>query len=53
MDVKSALRQVGVDPAGAAAFGYVLGDHLFVDLRLQFGWKGIPGWWGVIASSIQ
>ena len=53
MDVKSAFRQVVVDLAGAAAFGYVLGDHLFVDLRLQVGWKGSPGWWGVIASAIQ
>ena len=34
IDVKSAFRQVGVDPAGAVAFGYVLGDHLFVVLRL-------------------
>ena len=37
MDVKSAFRQVGVDPAGAVAFKYVQGDHLFVDLRLQYG----------------
>ena len=53
MDVKSAFRQVGVDPAGAANFGYVLGGYLFIDLRLQFGWRGSPGWWGVIASAIQ
>ena len=53
MDVKSAFGQVGVDPAGAVAFGYVLGDHLFIDLRLQFGCRGSPGWWGVIASAVQ
>ena len=53
MDVKSVFRQVGVDPAGAANFGYVLGGYLFIDLRLQFGWRGSPGWWGVIASVIQ
>ena len=53
MDLKNGFRQVRVDPAGAAAFGYVLGDHLFVDLRLQFGWRGSPGWWWVIASAIQ
>ena len=53
MDVKSALRQVGVDPAGAANFGYVLGEYASVDLRLQFEWTGSPEWWGVIASAIQ
>ena len=53
MDVKSALRQVGVDPAGVVNFGYVLGNYLFIDLRLQFGWRGGPGWWGVVASAIQ
>ena len=52
-DVKSPFRHVGVDPAGAANFGYVLGWYLFTDLRLQFGWRGSPGWWSVIASAIQ
>ena len=46
MDVKSALCQVGVDPAGAVNFGYVLGGDRFVELRLQFGWRGSPGWRG-------
>ena len=53
MDVKSAFRQVGGDPAGAMNFVYVLGDNLFVDLRMQFGWRESPGWRGVIASAIQ
>ena len=53
MDVKSALRQVGVDPAGAVNFGYVLGGHLFIDLRLQFRWRGSPAWWGLVASAIH
>ena len=53
MDVKSAFRQVGEDAAVAVNFGYVLGDHLFVDLRLKFGLRGIPGWWGMISSVIQ
>ena len=53
MDVNSDFRQVGVDPAGAANFGYVLKGYLFIDLRLQFGWRGGAGWWGVIASAIQ
>ena len=44
MDVTSAFRPVGVDPAGAVNFGYVLRDCLFVDLGLQFGWRGSPGW---------
>ena len=37
MDVKNAFRQIPVDPDGEAVFGYVLGEYLFVDLRLQFG----------------
>ena len=37
MVVKSVLHKVGVDPAGAVNFGYVLGGHPFIDLRLQFG----------------
>ena len=53
MDVKSAFRQVGVDPAGAANFGYGRRRYFFIDLRLQFGWRGSPGWYGVIASAIQ
>ena len=47
MDAKSVFRQVEVDPAGPVNFGYVLGEYLLVDLRLQFGWGGSPGWWGV------
>ena len=53
INVKNAFRQVPVDPDGAAAFGYVLGQYLIVDLRLQFGWRGSPGWWGVISAAIQ
>ena len=26
---------------------------MFIDSRLQFGWRGSPGSWGVIASAIQ
>ena len=43
MDVKIAFRQVGVAPDRAAAFAYRLEDLVFVDLRLQFGWRGSPG----------
>ena len=53
VDAKRVFRQVGVDLAGAANVGYVLGGYLFIDLRLQFGWRGSPGWWGVTASVIQ
>ena len=35
MDVNNAFGQIPVDPDGAAAFGYVLGRYLIVDLRLQ------------------
>ena len=45
IEVKSAFRQVEVDPAVAEAHGYVPGDHLFIDLRLQCGWRS-PGWVG-------
>ena len=34
MDVKSAFRKIGVDPVGAASFGYVVQDYLVVDMRL-------------------
>ena len=53
MDVKSAFRQVGVAPDRAAVFAYRLEDLVFVDLQLQFGWRGSPGWWGVVVSAIQ
>ena len=53
MDMKSVFRQDGADPAGAADFGYVLGEYLLMDMRLQLGWRGSPGWWGVIASAVQ
>ena len=53
MDVKNAFREIPVDPDGARVFGYVLGEFLFVDLRLQFGWRGSPGWWGVISAAMK
>lgn len=42
--VKSALRPIGVDPEGASKFEYVLGEYVVVDLRLQLGSRGSPGW---------
>ena len=53
MDVKSAFRHIGVHPAGAAAFGYVVDDYVVVNMRLHLGWRGSPGWWGVAASAMQ
>ena len=35
------------------AFAYRLEDLVFVDLRLQVGWRRSPGWWGLAASAIQ
>ena len=46
MDAKSAYRQIGMDLAGAAAFGYVVAENVVVDMRLQFGWRGSPEWLG-------
>ena len=52
LDVKSAFRQVGVDPAKAAEFEYGRRACLFIDVRLQFGRRRSPGLWGMIASVI-
>ena len=41
MDVKSAFRQVGVDPDGTPAFAYHLG--MFVDFRLSSSGGGAQG----------
>ena len=43
VDVKVTFRQVLVDPAGAPVFGYAMGGHAVVDMRLQFGWRNSPG----------
>ena len=42
-----------VDPAGAPGFGYVFGDRVVVDLRLQFGWRNSPGSWGMMVSALE
>lgn len=46
IDVKSAFRQVGVAPYRAMAFAYHMENFIFLDLRLEFGWRGTPRWWG-------
>ena len=53
MDVKEAFRQVLVDSVGASVFGYVTGGRVVVDLRLQFGWRNSPGYWGFLASALK
>ena len=29
-----------------------MADYIVVDMRLQFGWRWSPEWWGVVASSM-
>ena len=53
VDVQEAFRQVLVDPVGASVFGYVTGGRVVVDLRLQFGWRNSPGYWGLLASVLE
>ena len=53
VDVKEAFRQVLVDPVGASVFGYVTGGRVVMDLRLQFGWRNSPGYWGLLASALE
>ena len=53
VDVKNAFRQVLVYPAGAPAFDYMFGDRVVVDLRLQFGWRNSPGFWGLMACALE
>lgn len=53
-DARTVFRQLPVDPAGAPAFGYVVGDSsVTADLRLHFGWRDSPRWWGLAASVIE
>ena len=53
VDVKDAFRQVFVDPEGTPVFGYGMGEYVVVDLRLQFGWRNTPGFWGLMASALK
>lgn len=38
------FRQVGIDPEGAANFGYVFLNFVVMDLRLRSGWRSSLGW---------
>ena len=53
VDVESAFRHVPVGLAVALAFGFVVGDHVVIALRLQFGWRKRSGFWGTVASVID
>ena len=53
VDVKDAYRQVLVDPVGAPGFGYAVGEYVVLNLRLQFGWRNSPGFWGLMASALE
>ena len=53
VDVKQAFRQIPIDPSRAAAFGYVMGDLVVVDLRTQFGWRSSPGFWSLFSSALE
>ena len=34
-------------------FGYATGEYVVVDLRLQFGWRNSPGFWGLMPSALE
>lgn len=53
MDLKGAFRCVAADPARAPAFACMIEEFIVVDLRLQFGWRGSPGWFGLVAGAIE
>ena len=53
MDVKDAFRQVPVEITRAPVFGYVFGDLVVVDRRLQFGWRNSPGFWCLFSSALE
>ena len=52
-DVKDALRQILVDPLHAASFGYVFDEYAVVDLFLRFRWRISPGYWNLVALSVE
>ena len=34
-------------------FAYPMGGYVVVDLRLQFGWRKSPGFWGLMVSALE
>ena len=53
VDVKDVFYQVLAGPAGAPIYGYAMGGHVVVDLRLQFGCRISPGFWGLMAAALE
>ena len=47
------VRQVQIEITRAPVFGYVFGDLVVVDRRLQFGWHNNPGYWCLFASALE
>ena len=52
-DVTEAFRNVRVSPEHAQKFCYIVDDILVADFRLTFGWKGSPGFWGLMSEAIR
>ena len=53
VDGKYAFRQVPAAPEGAPVFGHRDGNHGVVDLRLQFGRRNSPGFWGLFSAALE
>ena len=53
IDVTEAFRQVSVQWAGAPVFGYVIRELVVADRRLQFGWRGWPGVFGLFSAALE
>ena len=52
-DVNEAYRNVKIGPNQAHNFCYTVGDLVFIDFRLTFGWTGSPGNFEVMASAVE
>lgn len=54
MDVKDAFQQVPVLLEQVPVFSHdTIRQWLLLDIRLPFGWRSSPGWWGAVAGAIQ
>ena len=53
IDVKDAFRQIPVDLLHAVKFSNVYDEYAVVDVFLQFGWRSSPGYWDLVASSLE
>jgi hypothetical protein len=51
IDVKSAFRQAPSNLEGVL-LGYMYKGMVVIDLRLQFGWRNAPGWWGLLGDAL-